>query len=63
MPKNIKIYSDAMGGVDLLDSAVATYQIHIKEKKWWQPHFTNCLGILMAGAWKVFAPQLNAPQY
>ena len=43
-----------MGGVDLLDNAVATYQIHIKGKKPWWPHFTNCLGILMAGAWKVY---------
>ena len=49
-PKNIKIYSDTMGRVDLLDNAVAIYQINIKGKKWWWPHFTNCLGILMAGA-------------
>ena len=43
-----------MGGVDLLDNAVATYRINIKGKKWWWPHFTNCIGILMAGAWKVY---------
>ena len=53
-PKNIKIYNDAMGGVDLLDNAVATYRINIKWKKWWWPHFTNCLRILMAGTWKVY---------
>ena len=39
-----------MGGVDLLDNAVATYRINIKGKKWWWPHFTNCLGKLMAEA-------------
>ena len=53
-PENIKIYNDAMGGVDLLDNAVATYRINIKRKKWWWPHFTNCLGVLMTGAWKVY---------
>ena len=31
-PKHIKIYNDAMGGVDLLDNTVATYQINIKGK-------------------------------
>ena len=39
-----------MGGVDLLDNAVATFQINIKGKKWWWPHFTDCPGKLMAGA-------------
>ena len=54
MPKNIKIYNDAKGGVDLQDNAVATNGINIKGKKWWWPHFRNCLGILMPGAWKVY---------
>ena len=52
--KNIKIYNDAMGGVDLLDNAVAAYRLNIKGRKWWWPQFTNCLGILIAGAWKVY---------
>ena len=50
------MYNDGMGGVDLPHNAVATYQMNIKWKKWWWPHFTNCLGILMAGA-------LNASQW
>ena len=55
-PKNIKIYNDAMGGVDLLHNAVTTYQINIKRKKCLWSHFTKCLGILMAGV-------LNASQW
>ena len=43
-----------MGGLDLLDNAVATHQINVKGKKWWWSHFTKCLGILIAGAWKVY---------
>ena len=42
-----------MGGLDLLDNAVATHQVNVKGKKWWWSHFTKCLGILTAGAWKV----------
>ena len=38
-----------MGEVDLSDNAVATYQTNTKGKKWWWPHFTNCLGILPNG--------------
>lgn len=42
-----------MGGVDLLDNAVATYRIRIKGNKWWWPHFVNTLGILVAAAWRI----------
>ena len=38
-PNLIKVYNSAMGGVDLLDSAVGTYHTKIKGEKWWWPHF------------------------
>lgn len=53
-PNLIKFYNNAMGGVDLLDAAVATYRIKIKGKKWWWVHFTNTMGVLMGAAWKMF---------
>ena len=53
-PNLIKVYNSAMGGVDLLDSAVGTYRTKIKGKKWWWPHFTNTLGILMGAAWNMY---------
>ena len=43
-----------MGGVDLVDAADATYRIKIKGKKWWWPHFTNTLGVLMGAAWRIY---------
>ena len=43
-----------MGGVDLLDAAVGTYRTKIKGKKWWWPHFTNTLGILIGAAWNIY---------
>ena len=52
-PNLIKVYNSAMGGVDLLDSAVGTYHTKIKGKKWWWSHFTNTLGILMGAAWNI----------
>ena len=53
-PNLIKIYNGATGGVDLLDSAVGTYRTRIKGKKWWWPHFTNTLGVLMGAAWNIY---------
>ena len=44
-PNLIKVYNSAMGGVDLLDSAVGTYCTKIKGEKWWWPPFTNTLSI------------------
>ena len=53
MPQCISIYNDSMGGVDMLDSAVANYRITIKGKKWWFPHMTNTIKVLLAAAWKI----------
>ena len=53
-PNLIKVYNSAMGGIDLLDSAVGTYRTKIKGKKWWWPHFTNTLGILMGAASNIY---------
>ena len=53
-PNLIKVYNSAMGGADLLDSAVDTYRTKIKGKKWWWPHFTNTLGILMGASWNIY---------
>ena len=33
-PQMIKLYNNAMGGVDLTDAVVVTYRIKFKGKKW-----------------------------
>ena len=53
-PKLLKEYIQAMGGVDLVDAAVGAYRIKIRGKKWWWPHFTNILGVLLAASWRVY---------
>ena len=53
-PQMIKLYNNAMGGVDLIDAAVVTYRIKFKGKKWWWAHFTNTLGVIVGAAWRIF---------
>ena len=53
-PQMIKLYSNTMSGVDLIDAAVATYRIKFKGKKWWWAHFTNTLDMIMGAAWRIF---------
>ena len=53
-PQMIKLYNNAMGRIDLIDAAIATYRIKFKGKKWWWAHFTNTLGVIMGVAWGIF---------
>ena len=50
----IKLYNEAMGGVDLIDAAVATYRPVVRGKKWYWPHFLNTIGVLMGAAWRIY---------
>ena len=43
-----------MGGMNLTDATVGTYRSQIKGKKWWWPHLTNTLGVLMGVAWNIY---------
>ena len=53
-PAMIKLYNESMGGVDLIDAAVATYRPVIRGKKWYWPHFLNTIGVLMGAAWRIY---------
>ena len=53
-PSLIKTYNNAMGGVNLVDAAVGTYGSQIKGKKWWWPHLTVTLGVLVGAAWNIY---------
>ena len=53
-PAPISHYNKDMGGVDLLDRRVAEYRIRIKSKKWWWPHLTNTLQILLVCSYKLY---------
>ena len=53
-PASITHYNQHMGGVDLLDSYIATYRIKIKSKKWWWAHFKNNISILAVSSFKLW---------
>ena len=53
-PFLITNYNRSMGGVDLVDSAVATYRPTIRAKKWYWPHFINTVGVLMGASWRIY---------
>lgn len=49
-PYMISQYNKNMGGVDLLDNAVANYRINIRGKKWYVPIFLWMLDVAMVNA-------------
>ena len=54
LPHLLKLYNQIMGGVDMVDGAVAAYRIKVKGKKWWWPHFTNMISVLIAASWRIY---------
>ena len=46
-PNLVKQYNKNMGGVDLLDSMVATYQVSWRKKKWWWPIYSWSLNVMV----------------
>jgi hypothetical protein len=43
-----------MGGVDLHDQAMNTYNIKFCGKKWWWPLFTSAINSCVVNAWKLY---------
>ena len=52
--RTIKLYNQSMGGVDLVDAAVATYRPVLREKKWYWSHFLITIGVLVGAAWRIY---------
>ena len=44
-PACIQLYNAHMGYVDVMDQAVSTYRIRLRQKKWWWPIFSYLLSI------------------
>ena len=53
-PNCIAEYNKHMGGVDSLDALVSVYQIDVRGKKWYWPHYINTTDVLKSAAFKVF---------
>lgn len=50
-PKAIELYNEHMGGVDLLDSMLGLYRIHLRSKKWYKRIFFHMVDKCIVNAW------------
>ena len=50
-PSIISTYNKFMGGVDLLDSLLSLYRIHIRSKKWYHKLFFHFLDVTVVQSW------------
>ncbi|KAF0297800.1 PiggyBac transposable element-derived protein 3 [Amphibalanus amphitrite] len=53
MPKVVREYNQAMGGVDLFDEAVGAYRVHLRSKKWWRPLLNWGINASAVNAWRL----------
>ena len=50
-PSIVSTYNKFMGGVDLLDSLLSLYRIHIRSKKWYHKLFFHFLDVTVVKSW------------
>nr|AGK25051.1 transposase [Chilo suppressalis] len=53
-PRLIKEYNSHMGGVDLMDSFLGRYRIHMKTRKWYLRIFYHLLDITIINSWVLY---------
>ncbi|XP_041827207.1 piggyBac transposable element-derived protein 3-like [Melanotaenia boesemani] len=50
-PEVVKLYNEAMGGVDLLDQLVSLYRTEIRSKKWTLRMITHAFDLAVVNSW------------
>ncbi|KAL7399173.1 hypothetical protein ABVT39_020977 [Epinephelus coioides] len=50
-PEVVKLYNEAMGGVDLLDQLVSLYRTEIRSKKWTLRMITHAFDMAVVNSW------------
>ncbi|KAJ4430788.1 hypothetical protein ANN_19379 [Periplaneta americana] len=53
-PESIAFYSEIMGGVDLSDQKIVTYDLNSKSQKWWRKVFFKVLMISVVNSWILY---------
>jgi len=53
-PNTIKTYNKHMGGVDLLDSLMGLYRIHVRSKKYYLRIFFHVVDIAVVNSWLLY---------
>lgn len=50
-PQSVEVYNQYMGGVDLLDSMLGYYRIHLRSRKWYKRIFFHMIDLCIVNAW------------
>lgn len=58
-PQVIRVYNEHMGGVDLLDSLLGLYRIHIRSKKWYHRIFFHLVDLCVVNSWILYRRVCN----
>ena len=58
-PSIVSIYNKFMGGVDLLDSLLSLYRIHIRSKKWYHKFFLHFLDATVVQSWLMYCRHIT----
>lgn len=53
-PKIIKEYNAHMGGVDLMDSSIGRYRVHMKSRKWYLRIVYHLLDLAVINSWVLY---------
>ena len=58
-PSIVSTYNKFMGGVDLLDSLLSLYRIHIRSKKWHHKLFFHFLDVIVVQSWLMYCRSIT----
>lgn len=61
-PKVIEVYNRHMGGVDLLDSLMGLYRIHVRSHKWYHRLFFHAVDMAIVNAWLLYRRSFDQQQ-
>ena len=56
------LYTQGMGGVDLLDRFISQYRPTIQGKKWYWPLFLNCVQMIIVATWRLHVAVQISPR-
>lgn len=61
-PQAVDVYNQHMGGVDLLDSMLGYYRIHLRSRQWYKRIFFHMIDMCIVNAWLLWR-RINEDKY
>lgn len=61
-PQSVDVYNQHMGGVDLLDSMLGYYRIHLRSRQWYKRIFFHMVDMCLVNTWLLWR-RINSNQY